>query len=214
MSLPALRNPFSDQEGRTFSQVLESLGVGIGKLSVGDMVDAFAERGFGALILLLSLLALLPWPPGSKSIFAAPIILLSIQLIARRDEPWLPRWALKASVGREAYRKAVKTGIRPIRYVENLTRPRWRDLTGEIAQMLIGGLCIFLAVTMALPVPFGDMLPGLAMAFLALGLMQRDGLAVLVGGVLSAATVGYLFIVWKTVVEIFQAVGGWLTGLF
>lgn len=214
MTLPAFRNPFASQEGRTFSQVLEHLGDGIGKLSVADLVDAFAERGFGALILLLSLLALLPWPPGSKTIFAAPIILLSVQLIMRRDEPWLPRWALRASVGRDAYRRAVSKGIKPIRFVENLTRPRWRTLTGEVAQALIGVVCVFLAVVMALPVPFGDMLPGLAMAFLALGLMQRDGISVLLGGLMTGVTIGYLFIVWKTVVEIFQALGGWLSGVF
>ncbi len=52
-------------EGRTFSDVLEQLGQGEAeKLSLREMIEAFGERGFGAVILMLALMALFPWPPG------------------------------------------------------------------------------------------------------------------------------------------------------
>ncbi len=57
-------------ESRTFSDVLESLGHGDDpKLTLKEMVEAFGERSFGAVILMLSLMALLPWPPGGKAVF-------------------------------------------------------------------------------------------------------------------------------------------------
>ncbi|HEX8469877.1 MAG TPA: exopolysaccharide biosynthesis protein, partial [Brevundimonas sp.] len=65
---------------RTFSQVLEDLGVGDASLTLDEVVEAFGDRGIGALILVLSLMALIPWPPGGKAIFAAPIILLAVEL--------------------------------------------------------------------------------------------------------------------------------------
>ena len=198
----------------TFSEVLESLGQGDDpKLTLDEVVEAFGDRGLGALILVLTLMALLPWPPGGKAVFAVPIILLSVELAIQRNEVWLPRWALKASLSRVAYRRAVSRVLKPIRYVENLTRPRLPMLTGPAPEILMGTACVLLAVVMALPVPFGDMLPGLAMLFFALGVMQKDGVSVLIGAFWTAATAAYLFLIWKTVVEIVQAVAGWVAHL-
>lgn len=199
---------------RTFSEVLESLGQGDDpKLKLDEVVAAFGDRGLGALILVLTLMALLPWPPGGKAVFAVPIVLLAFELAFQRNEVWLPRWALKASLSRVAYRGAVSRIMRPIRFVENLTRPRLHALTGPAGEVVMGVLCVLLAMIMALPVPFGDMLPGLAMLFFALGVMQKDGIAVLIGVVWSVATVGYLFLIWRTVAEIVQHLAGWFAHL-
>ena len=203
-----------DEPHRTFSEVLESLGQGEDpKLKLEEVVAAFGDRGLGALILVLTLMALLPWPPGGKAVFAVPIILLAFELAFQRNEVWLPRWALRASLSRPAYRAAVSRIMRPIRFVENLTRPRLHVLTGPAGEIVMGVLCVLLAAVMALPVPFGDMLPGLAMLFFALGVMQKDGIAVLIGGLWSEATVGYLFLIWRTVAEIVQHLAGWFAHL-
>lgn len=207
-------SPAPDTSHRTFSQVLESLGEGENpKLTLDEVVSAFGDRGLGALILVLTLMALLPWPPGGKAVFAVPIILLACELAFQRNEVWLPRWALKASLSRSAYRSAVSRIMRPIRFVENLTRPRLSVLTGAAGEIVMGALCVLLAVVMALPVPFGDMLPGLAMLFFALGVMQKDGFAVLFGAFWSAVTVGYLFLIWRTVAEIVQHLAAWFAHL-
>ncbi|CAN5333452.1 exopolysaccharide biosynthesis protein [soil metagenome] len=198
-------------ESRTFSQVLEDLGVGDNPtLTLDEVVAAFGDRGIGALILVLSLLALVPWPPGGKAVFAAPIILLAVELAFQRNEVWLPRWLLKASLNRAAFRKAISKLIVPIRFVENLTRPRLQMFTGPISEVFIGVACVLLALMMALPIPFGDMLPGLAMVFFALGIMQKDGVAVLLGAVGTVISFGYLFLVWATVVEVIHHIAAWI----
>jgi hypothetical protein len=200
---------------RTFSEVLEDLGApGSPSLTLDEVVEAFGDRGIGALILVLSLMALIPWPPGGKAVFAAPIILLAVELAFQRNEVWLPRWALKASVSRAAYRIAVSKMLRPIRFVENLTRPRLSALTGPISEIVMGIACVLLAVMMALPIPFGDMLPGLALVFFALGIMQKDGVAVLIGAVWTVVSGAYLFLIWATVVQVVQHTGTWIANLF
>lgn len=195
--------------------MLEDLGVGGNPtLTLDEVVEAFGDRGIGALILVLSLMALFPWPPGGKAVFAAPIILLAVELATQRNEVWLPRWLLKASLNRSAYRKATSRLIRPIRFVENLTRPRLTVFTGPLSEMFIGVICVILAAIMALPIPFGDMLPGLALIFFALGIMQKDGAAVLLGVAGTAVTGGYLVLIWATVVEVAQHIAGWAASLF
>lgn len=202
-------------EGRTFSDVLEQLGQGEAeKLSLREMIEAFGERGFGAVILMLALMALFPWPPGGKAVFSVPIILIAAELALQRDRVWLPRWLLKLSVSRAAYRTAVEKVLSRLRRVERLTRPRWPALTGEAADVGIGVICILLALMMALPVPFGDALPGLTLALFGLGIIQRDG-AFILAGLFGTAVCGvYLALVWTTVVAVVSGVAHWAANLF
>lgn len=200
---------------RTFSDVLEQLGHGEGdKLSLREMVEAFGERGFGAVILMLALMALFPWPPGGKAVFSVPIILIAAEMALQRDKVWLPRWLLDLSVSRKSYRTAAEKILPRLRQIERLTRPRWPVLTGEVADLVIGLICILLALMMALPVPFGDALPGLTLALFGLGIIQRDG-AFILAGLLGTAVCGvYLTLVWTTVVAIVSGIGNWAASLF
>lgn len=57
----------SPDSQRTFSQVLEDLGVAEGPtLTLREVVEAFGDRGLGALILVLSLMALFPGPRAAR----------------------------------------------------------------------------------------------------------------------------------------------------
>ena len=202
-------------ESRRFSDVLEALGQGDDpRLSLREMVEAFGERGFGAVILMLALMALIPWPPGGKAVFSVPIILISAELALQRDKVWLPRWLMKASVSRETYRAASRKILPRLRQVERLTRPRLPVLTGEVADVAVGIICIMLALMMALPVPFGDALPGLTLAVIGLGIIQRDGIFIIAGLIGTVACGVYLALVWTTVVAIVNGVAHWLGGLF
>lgn len=202
-------------ESRAFSDVLERLGQGDEpKLSLREMVEAFGERGFGAVILMLALMALFPWPPGGKAVFSVPIILIAVEMALQREKVWLPRWMLKLAVSRESYRTTAARVLPRLRRVERLTRPRWPALTSEAADVVIGVICIMLALMMALPVPFGDALPGLTLALFGLGIIQRDG-AFILAGLFGTAVCGvYLVLVWATVVAAVTGVGHWAANLF
>ncbi len=207
-------------EGRTFSDVLERLGQDrpdqgeSDKLSLREMVEAFGERGFGAVILMLALMALFPWPPGGKAVFSVPIILIAAELALQREKVWLPRWLLNLSVSRASYRAAAEKILPRLRRVERLTKPRWPVLTGEAADVAIGVICILLAMMMALPVPFGDALPGLTLALFGLGIIQRDGAFILAGFFGTAVCGVYLALVWTTVVAVVGNIASWAANLF
>lgn len=212
MTLPAIT---TQSPNGTLSDVIEGLGFGGDpQLSVAELVEAFGERAFGALILILALMALFPWPPGGKAVFSAPILLLSLELAVRRDTVWLPRWILKASVSREIYRKTSQKVIKPISWVERLSKPRLPALTGDAADMIVGVVCALLAIMLALPVPLGDMLPALTLAIFGLALTQRDGVGIIAGAIGSVICGIYLVLVWAAVVAIGEKIFAWLTGLF
>lgn len=199
---------------RTFSEVLEELGRRPGeRMTLAEMVEAFGERAFGALLIFISLMSLLPWPPGGKVVFSIPLLLFASEMTLQRDSLWLPRWALKASVPRAGYANGVRRFLPSVRFLERLSRPRMKALTGPLAQMVMGLICMGLAVMLAFPVPFGDMLPAVTIALFGFAVMQRDGLATIVGLVGTAVCVGYLALIWQVVVRIGGRVVEWAQGV-
>jgi hypothetical protein len=57
-----------------------------------------------------------------------------------------------------------------------------------------------MAAIIVMPIPFGNVLPAVALVFIGLGLVFRDGLAMILGllfsGLALVATIGLLLMVW------------------
>ena len=67
---------------------------------------------------------------------------------------------------------------------------------------MVGGFCLLLAVVLALPIPLGNMLPAFAISLMALGVLERDGIWLVIGALVG---VGSLFIVWGVVYALTKA---------
>lgn len=200
---------------RRFSDTLERLGAHGGrKLFLGEIVAAFGERAFGAVMLLFAIVNLLPWPPGGTTLTGAPLLFLSAELAWGRDSLWLPKWLSQASVKRETFRTLSGRLMKIIRFSEALSRPRLYFLTGRLGQGLIGLACLMLSAILVLPVFGGNLIPAVAIGFFSLGIMQRDGLAVLLGWIMTGVTVAVLVLAWNLVVAGFTAGFDWIGRIF
>lgn len=217
-------------DARPFSQVLEDIGAKADpKLYLGELVNAFGERGFGALMLFLGLVsAVIGAIPGSTTVLGLPILIIAFQLVIRRDQLWLPKWALTSSIDRGGYRDAIAGVLPRLRRVERWSRPRLSVMTSEISEVLIGLACMILCSILVLPIPGGNLIPSLIIVAFGFGLVQRDGLAVLaawtaialvcIAGLiiwlLWAELSPHLLPVWVTVSTLPSQAWNWLTGLF
>ena len=199
---------------RRFSDVLVSLGRdGDERLALDEMVDAFGERALGAVMILIAVVSLLPWPPGGKVVFSLPLMLIASEVTLQRQTLWLPGWLLRRSVSRAGSASGMSRMLPAVRFIENLSKPRLPGLTGPLARMVIGLICLFLSVMLAFPVPFGDMLPAVTIVIFGFALMQRDGLATIAGLIGTLVCVGYLALVWRTVTHLFDVGVAWVQGL-
>jgi len=198
-----------------FSDTLERLGTHGGeKLFLGEIVEAFGERAFGAVMLLFAIVNMLPWPPGGTTLTGAPLLFVSAELAWGRDRLWLPHWLARASVRRETFQKMSGRLMKPIRVSEALSKPRLYFLTGRLGQGLIGLACLILSAILVLPVFGGNLIPAIAIGFFALGIMQRDGLAVLLGWITTGITVAVLVFAWQLVVAGFRLGFDWVGHVF
>lgn len=186
---------------RPFSEVIESIGERPGEtLCLGEVVDTFGQQAFGPVMFFFALVNMMPWPPGGTTLTGAPLLLLSFELAIGRDELWIPRWTERVSLKRPLFRKFNGRFKRGLKLTERLSRPRLHVLTGQIGRVLIGLACTFLSIVLVLPVWGANLLPAVAVGFFALGVTQRDGLAVIIGWLLTGATVAVLFLAWRVIV--------------
>jgi hypothetical protein len=215
---------------RPFSRVLEDIGAEEDpKLYLGELVHAFGERGFGALMLFFGLMNVaIGIIPGTTTILGAPLLLMGLQLIIRREEVWLPRWALKRSIDRETYRSGLETVLPRLKKFERWSRPRLSVMTSEVSEVLIGVVTFLLSVILVLPIWGGNLIPALIIATFGFGLMQRDGLAIVIGwiavGLICVAGLviwlawtwvsPWLLPVWEWAQGLLPNAWAWLTGLF
>jgi hypothetical protein len=202
-------------DARPFSQVIEDIGVKDDpKLYLGELVNAFGERGFGAMMLFFGLLNIaIGIIPGTTTLLGLPLLLMGVQLAIRQDQLWLPRWALKRSIEREAYRTGVKNVLARFKQVERLSRPRLPIMTSEVSEVLIGIVTVALAFILILPIWGGNLVPALIIATFGFGLMQRDGIVVLVGWAGVAGVGLFIWLAWELVSRAFGPLIQWVTGL-
>lgn len=206
-----LSEPLRPPNGRRLSHILCDIARAPtpGRISIGNLLDAFGNRAFGALIFIFAAPNTLPVAmPGVSAILGAPLLFLTWQLAAGRARPWLPALIRDRSFAREDFQRLTRFGVPWMQRIERMIRPRLLGLTEPLAERLVGVVALLLAVMIFLPIPLGNILPGFALALLALGILERDGMAVLAGlvaALVSAVIVsGVLYGVAKVAVSLVQ----------
>src|SRR5690606_38862765 len=79
-----------------------------------------------------------------------------------------------------------------IRRMERLLRPRLLLLTGPLGERLLALIALALAIILALPIPFGNWPPALAIVLFALALLERDGLFYVLGLCATLLAIAFL----------------------
>jgi hypothetical protein len=158
-------------------------------VSIADLFDVLKDRAFGALMLIFAAPNIFPLPPGSSAILGAPLIYLSAQLALSRPEPWLPKFMAARSISRADFATMVQKVSPWLIKAEKLLKPRLSFLTRPPFEQLIGVICLGLAVILFLPIPLGNMPPAVAICLFSLSILERDGIAAILGVISSIVAV-------------------------
>ena len=199
----------------SLSDVIEGFGEDTRPvLTVGQMLEQFDSRAFGAMLFVFGLLNCLPLPPGSSTLLSLPILLLAPQIALGREIPWLPRKLVEHPLKRDDLRGLFRKLTPIVRRMELVTRPRLDLLFGPVGERAIGVVCTLLAMVLVLPIPLGNLAPGATVAVLALSLLQRDGLLALAGYLMAGVSVGLLVLSAGVVAAAVERLLHMISGLF
>ena len=159
------------------------------RVSVGWLVRSLHERSFGMIMLLLGLLAILP----GVSIAAAPLLMaLGFQMMMAREIPVLPRFIAGRSIPTPRIARLIDRSTSVIRALEKIIGPRWHTPV-VVTKRVVGVIVLLLAVTLFMPVPLSNIIPGALIMLIAVAYLEEDGVLL---SIALCAAIPSLAITW------------------
>jgi hypothetical protein len=182
-----LRRPLPERT----SEVLREIAAGEGeRVTFREILTVLRHRAFGFTLLIFALPCCLPMPPGIPTVCGVALVIIALNLIAARQRLWLPAAIADKSVARADLERVVNRAVPYLERLERVCKPRFAIVTEPVGKVLIGLVILVLGFIMILPIPFlGNIPPGWAATFIAIGMTERDGLIVLIGMAVSVAAI-------------------------
>lgn len=178
------------------------------RVRVRDITESLGQRSFGFILLIFALPNSLPiiGIPGVSTITGLPLLFVAVQMALGHQRVYLPRWIADSSLATADFQKLVNKVAPWLQRLEKLMKPRIYVLTQGNAERWLGAFCVLLAFLLVLPIPLGNLLPALGILFIALGLIESDGVCVLAGIALGIASwvllSGLVWVVIKTTLSL------------
>ncbi|MBI2512067.1 MAG: exopolysaccharide biosynthesis protein [Opitutae bacterium] len=182
-------------------------------LTLREVIYVLRGRAYLLLVLLLALPFLTPIPlPGLSTPFGLAIALIAFRLMLGQ-RPWLPKRLQRKQLPAGFFAKLFRVAERIIRFLEKFLRPRWTVATGSPSLLRLHAAVILMAaiaLLLPLPIPFTNSFPAWAILLLAGGLLERDGVAILLGYVVFVAGALYFVFLGEAASQLVHAAWVWL----
>ncbi len=173
------------------------------RISIYDIAAAFGDRAFSAIMLVFGLLTMAAVVPGSSIITGAPLFLVAGQMLAGRKTLWLPQRFGNRTVAPSDIGRLNTRFLTFLRRMERLLQPRLPVMFAPMSIRFLGLVSFLLAAVIVLPIPFGNLGPGFAIAMIALAILTRDGLAAIAGIAIGVGSVIFLVVFYGGAIALF-----------
>jgi hypothetical protein len=170
------------------------------KVTVGQLIDALDQRGYGPALAVIPLIELTPigGVPGVPTLLALTIALITIRLLMGYEHFWAPDWLRRRKLSSDRVEQSVEW-LKPLsQRIDAKLNERLSRLAGSTGRTVacVVILCILITVPPLEIVPFATSGPMIAISILGLGILYRDGLLMLLGLLGAGAALilgGWLF---------------------
>lgn len=179
---------------RTFLQSLEAMAdeAPTDGFSLHAILDRLEERAFGAMLFILALPCAIPFLYGVPQVVSLPMLALTLQMLAGRNEPWLPEKFGTRKIDKAGLTRMSGFGRKWFGWLERISHPRLTFLTGKSMERVVALFLTAFAASILVPLPLTNSTPAIAVAIVAFGLMARDGILVILGSILGSVWIGIL----------------------
>ena len=177
--------------------------------TLNQLLIKTAARGPYGFMILLSLPFMIPISlPGVSNLFGIIIVYLAWRLCLGFP-PRLPRQFGDRNVQSGLFARALRAGIRVLRWIERWVRPRHSQWIRSRAGRIIGagGLAlggVMLALPLPPTIPLSNLVPAIAVIILAASQMEEDGWTIWLGYLTTLASAVYLSVMIALHLEFFR----------
>ena len=189
------------------SQLAREARASGGAVTLDWILAQLHERAFGLFLLVLALPCCIPFLYGVPQIVALPLLFVSAQIMVGRRLPWLPARLGARTVTGDALQTLARRAEPWLLRIEAVSRPRLVPLTRAPLDMIIGVALVLFSASILVPLPGTNTVPGIAVVIVAMGLLQRDGLLVILGCLLGTGWIATLLIAGATLTSLIR---GWV----
>ena len=184
-------------------------------VTIRELLYVLRGRAYLLLVLLHTLPFLLPLPlPGLSTPFGLAIILICLRL-ALGQRPWLPKSIQRRELPAGFIPRLLDLAAKIIGWLERVLRPRWLVLTEHPLIRQLHAIVMVAAASillLPLPVPLSNGLPAWSILLLACGLLERDGRSIVLGYLMFALSIIYLWLFGEAAAQGLEALLRWLRG--
>lgn len=165
-----------------------------GKVKFGEVVALMKWRGFPIFLILFSLPFCLPVQiPGTSTPFGIALAFMGLR-VAFGKKMWWPKSWLEKDVPHETLNKIIDVALKYNAKVHRYIYPRLTVLIeNPIIHRVHGILAFMLAclLAMPIPIPFTNLMSAFPLLILGLGLLEDDGLLIIIAYLWAFLTFGF-----------------------
>jgi hypothetical protein len=182
-------------------------------LPLSVLITQVGNSGFGTIAGMLIVPMLIPLPipvAGFSALMGSGIILVGCQLALGYEQPHLPQRIARIEISPAASQKLLKNLNRLLQPLEKMSRHRFPRFSNSWWGCRITGFCLAwdaLLMSLPLPIPLTNLIPAYSILFLAIGLLEFDGLFILIGYGMTVTTTIFFASITGT---IWQLASQWL----
>ncbi|MDB6094183.1 MAG: Exopolysaccharide synthesis ExoD [Verrucomicrobia bacterium] len=184
------------------------------RVALHEVMEVLGARASGLLIIILALPFCAPVSIPGLSVPFGLVILFIAARFALGLPPWLPKRLLATQLPPKFFRAVLEGASKFIGWIERRLKPRWPWWTDTPMRLRLHsamvGFCGFLLLLPLVGMPFTNTLPALVIVIGMLGMMERDGVAIAAAYGLLVATLGYLGMFARVMMEIVQRFQVWI----
>lgn len=179
-------------------------------VTLREIINVIGREGMLVFCIFLTLPFMVPVSiPGISTLFGLAIGLIGLGVMTHHP-PWLPDRLIRKKFPAHRLRLALEKGTIWIHRLERISRPSIPVLTHGSGMARINGLMLIAGALLLMApfglIPFSNTLPGLAILFLATGVLQRDGRSVLLGYMTLVLTALYFSFLLRGGIAFLQGV--------
>lgn len=188
-------------------------------LKISDLFNHLGSKGFGIILVFLSLPSALPVPaPGYSTPFGIAIVMIAIQILLGKNALTTPKSIQKIEFEPKITKKILGFAIILLKKIEPFIKPRMAQFHSKQFRPLIAINLIILAALMILPIPLTNTLPAMVICLLGISICESDGLLTLITLTLSLFVLAfYIFLILAIIAlgpDALQTISNWIFNLF
>lgn len=158
------------------------------EIRLGEILKILSTKGYAAIFIIASFPFCTPlFIPGFSTPFGIILAFLGLRL-ALNKKPWWPKWFQDKKLSSDRVNAMIVRFLKIFKPMQKFTYPRLVVFTQATPFLrLSGGIIFIVAILLTLPLilPLSNVFAALPILFIGLGLLEDDGLLILISYILT-----------------------------